>query len=475
MAQVLQITDGTTTVNLISGALKWALEGWQTQSANAGTWEVIQLVSDDTDANIRSAIIDMEKLFEKARMYAEDDNEGVPVVLKWASEGEASKQTVIRDGRVNLLTSNRVSPLLGGIGTRLSVTVLRDYAYESTSATTVTASGISSLGGTLVIGNDTGTLPQRIGKMKLNTTTIYSTEKIWAGIRRTRNGVAGFVPKWEAETITLLGAGGIAGVGGYSGTVIADATASGGTTVAIHYGAIGTASVDDIGYVSWDGSDTGTNRDDIVGRYLVLGRMRANATSATALFQLKHLMGGTTSAFGYEPELAGELLFDGATMGTVYHFQELGVVQIPPGGNRGTIVTAADEILSYQMHLYSQRLSSAGTIYVDCFTLIPAEHLFTAKNLYLPLTNGTAALEAYTFIDGTQRAYQRDARVGDTPSALMSITADFDSGAYPWEYPVGGGVLVIATDGTALQDGTATIGVSMDLYPRWASYQSGTA
>src|SRR4030066_285788 len=99
MAQTLQLTDGTTTIDLIGGDLQLERGGWSTSTSRDGRiWETFRLSSNAADADIRETQIDIDILIETARRFDGNILESTPVYLEFRSDGELQKRAVVYDG-----------------------------------------------------------------------------------------------------------------------------------------------------------------------------------------------------------------------------------------------------------------------------------------------------------------------------------------------------------------------------------------
>lgn len=452
MASVLQLTDGTTTVNFLTGNAYLREGGWETQGHSGElVWETFELASGATDANIRTVQAQIDELIQQARDYATDINENVPVVLQWQSDGESAKQALIYDGATEVLSGNRISPLLGVNGAFLRVALQRDD-WEATSGTNTSTTGLSSLGGTWSIGNAAGSAHQRISKFKVGTSYGgISIGKVWAGIRPTRNGTAGFISKWDCDQGTPISGDTLT----YSGD-----TGGGGTSVTGMRTTFSTATLAQRFSVRWNQIQTSSNWDDLVGTYLVLGRLRLESATDEIRIQLRH---GWSWQSLYADIVGDTFLsaIDNSNL-TNYNLVELGTVSIPPTGNRDSAATTSGSIKYYSLQLYAEKVSSSAALRVNCFVLIPTEHMVACEGAVIDTTN-SGEVEWYTGADGYQYGIN-----SNSSEFWGNCQISIDP---TWYYPKDGGLLVIAAQPSSLHWYAATVNTNITLYPRYHTFR----
>ncbi len=97
MAALLQLSDGTTTINLLSGYFLLEAGGWSTVTSNDKVWETIDLVASATDANIRATKIDLDKLAWIAETYHNNKQKDAAVWFQWNADGETTKRALVGD------------------------------------------------------------------------------------------------------------------------------------------------------------------------------------------------------------------------------------------------------------------------------------------------------------------------------------------------------------------------------------------
>lgn len=446
MAKTLQITNGTLTVDLITIGL--AANGWSTKTASdgEGIWEVFEIVSDAVDATLRTTKANFDRLIEQALVYKDKLYESVPVLLKWQSEGETSKQALVLNGESEILADEIYSPLLGlnGGGAIMRLAVKRHPDWEI-AAETSGADNVSTLGGSFALSiTKKGTTPGRIAKLLINDGPAELQHKIWCGIRPTRLGTAGFQSIWEAEDGHLF----------IDAADTVDASASDGNRVTVDFATV--PSMIKRFTVNWFQA-SGGNSDDLIGRYLVLGRVKLSTAATEVAVQLRH---------GWA--FAGSSLYQ-SVVGTTYlsavdtpaltdwNLVELGVVDIPPTGNRSGISSA--EMGGYSLLIFAQRLAGANLLF-DCFVLIPAEHLFTAIGARVN-DNVAHLLAAYTGPDDFQTA------IGVTGS---TENHNCEFGFENWRFPIDGGIVVYASQAVDKHVLSENVDLMLTIAPRFKTF-----
>lgn len=439
------------TVDLYNGVFK--VQSWETTTGGVETWENMSLVAKDvTDAQIRTTAGTIDKMIEDAQLYASNILLDDPIWLYWQSEGETAKRALIFDGAMTIRNEGKVSPLLGADGALMNLTLERHPLWEDTAGTILpTWTNISHLGGTIIMGNVKGTAPQRLKTIVIdNASDAQFADRMWIGIRPPYQGFTGFQSVWELDNgdISTYAAGA-------QGTVIADADASGGTTVAIDFGGTAvlaeclTIRVNDV-LVS--------NFNDMIGQYLLLARCRVDAATTDVRLQLKHgwlyLAGNQT--------VVGDTYISGMSN---YHLIELGQIKIPPTGDRDSIISGYGTAMlsQYGITLAAERLSAGGTLYLDNLIFIPSEHLFTVSDALIQDSIGE--LFIFTDPDDSQYAFEMKAVNFDIGNVEYSFT--------DWYYPMDGGMLVLAGDYDITdthQSLTAVYDFTITFNARWRSF-----
>lgn len=454
MAKVLKVTDGTTTVDFVSGDLVLEFQGFQIESLNDADWEVISLVSGASDANIRTALANLDKLREQAILYASDPQREKPVWFYWQSEGESVKRSLVLDMTIKVKSQAAITPVLGRGGVAADLAIKHDAAWESDTLSTDSDTGISAFGGTWSPSLNVGTLPSRISSFLIETSVASGPGDIFVGIKDTRKGNAGFTALFEAEYAGDL----------FSVTPTSDANASAGnfercdftTNPEMHY------------RISWALQDViGSNWDDMIGKYLVLARMKLDVYTTKVRVQFRH---GWSYLTGDEGEISANIFFDGTIdpTPTTWKFFELGEIRIPTTGNRLDFASDGNLIKYYGLSIYAERLSASGYLDVDCIVLLPTDHMIACKGADLSYASGnpTGTLEFMTGEDGFKSIINRQYTLGSLDDINNAIT---DPEFRDWDYPIEGGIVVVCGRDAAVGD---TLDSTIKTYPRWRGFRA---
>ena len=208
MTQVLQITDGTTSIDFLTGYLQARVMGWSTTTSNELVWETIDLVAAATPANIRTAKKTLDTLSWLALEYKNNRQHATPVLFKWQSEGESAKSALVYQIESEILSeAEATSPLLYPVnGVFLRVAILRHQNYESVSGdVTDSEDALSMTGGiwdigTVIGSSQMGTNEGRIKSLQVATVTAgIAIQRMWFGIRPYYKGTSSFIALWQAE------------------------------------------------------------------------------------------------------------------------------------------------------------------------------------------------------------------------------------------------------------------------------------
>lgn len=437
MATIFDLTDGTDTVNFLTGPLELRTNGWSVLSSNDEfVWEIIELISDTADSTARSEMAKLGRLIHRARNIVKDELSSKTVWLEWVSEGEPVKRSRVVDGSIEILADGIYSPLMGVDSIKVTLALKRKNSWENTAYTTASTEGLSVTGGKWLIGNDAGNLPQRIRRLNISTNTVLKT-KYWVGIRPIYQGTTDFDPLWECEDGTNYTDASDVGDGGASGGNLVRVSFSGTPTLAKRF----KTSVNDV--------LGGGNANHFIGKYQVLCRCRVDAGNTQARIQLR-------SGFFYSAHELETVIQDTVIDGqTTWNLVELGEVQFPSMGNRDGL--ASGQLFTTTLAIFAERLSAGGTIDFDAFILIPSEYFFSCESLDEGVGSGPTV---YKNSLGDQFV------VGRTSTVWSNI----DYSITNWEYPLGGGLLVCAAEGSS-HTLTGTLDIDVHLYPQWQTYR----
>lgn len=457
MAHVLTIKRGTTTVlDLLGGNIRARMEGWETKTGapDEVIWETFELVgAAATNALYLAALYDIQEFISNARQYLSDKQYGNPCWLHFQAEGGAEVRSLIVDGELEMSAEGHLSAFLGdgGVGF-VSLSLARMPWWEEVANTVKTSSAISVIGGTYTpTGINLGDLPGRINYATVFDPSADTIDDIWMGIKPTGAGTASFNPVWEAES----------GSNGTDAADAADATAHGGNRVTISFATVPTMASRLVIYVE---QILGSNYEHMIGEYLVLGRLKLTAGLTGAerigirLYQ-SFLSGG-------ERTLTGELLLtsDNANH-TNWGLYELGSLRIPAPGYRYSAEYSSAGVMerNTMMQFHAERQVSTASLYVDCFILIPKNGLVKFTGVNMAATAETMYARMLNLAAGDKTAFL----VGPaTQMYLIDFTPPNEC-----EWPVDGGVVVLAAQDHNNSSLTQTCVVNYSIYPRYSLYR----
>jgi len=416
---------------LAGGTLQPMLDTWQTSSITSdGTIvESCTLRGINTDANLISAVNTLGDLAESIRRFLSDHNEGDSVWYEInVASGETAKRAVLYRLNIRSVFISKYTPLLGQGAALYELDFERSAAFEDTTYQSTVAGSPNSLGGTISLSALDATLPGRIQEAYI--TSSNALEEFWIGIRPTGAGVADFNPLWQCEDALTLGT---------DTTIQSDAAASPGTTnnVLRTTFAGGTAMANRF-IIKLDDVTASTSYFHFVGKYLVLLRCKVDS-GATVGVRMFSGYDNTLTAI-YQPTYYRPVY--GIT-NTLYMFKELGVISIPSFGYRRLLRNVA-LIKNFTIGVQAERTGGSGSnaIFCDCLVLIPYTHFIHASKAEM-----SAARVVHVYMD----------EMGES-SALMSESAvalaNMEVQSNNWEYPVDGGLLVLAAERVTASDKT---------------------
>lgn len=470
MAAILRLitNDGLVYADLLNGVLKLRAGLWATRAAVAegefkpagygaqfefkqyGTLsESFELFGEGTVSALRTACYKIDQLLEIARRWHLGQEFTNCVWLEWAGEGENARRALIYNGALEISSTLGASPLQesGYLNARLTLT--RHPFWEASAGEWLNPGALNCTGGYAAITPTWSyTAPARIYNSILNgvsgSGTLY---RIWAGIRENLAGVSDFTSIAECEDGTL---GTDAALGSESG-----ASPTGSTTdnkVTVSFSTVTTnAKRVTISLSTFCSGDT----DHMIGRYLVLVRCKAGASTTVAL----EARAGATLQ-GDPPDTNRPAYLDN----TSWRLIEAGEVLFPPTGR-------SMPSFGCELQLWAERISGSGSLTLDAVILIPSRHLLKIEGAdchYVaytpPLPNVSYPVHVY-----------RD------PNEQIDATADISSGAadeplvweeHDWYLPMGGGLLVIACERETEHVLTDELEPQIYIYPRYATYRS---
>lgn len=471
----IQTLDTNTSVDLLAGTLK--LEGytWTTRAAAPeGDYihesygaqpafshyppmvETIELVGQDTGANLTAAIAALESLLATARRWHLNSHTQNSVWLWHCAAGEtAARRALVYEGALQVLSAHGLDPMLDNAVVSLRLTLTRHPFWEPVTSTTQTTSAFTLWGGRWVLTAVAGNEPARVRDLQVKPRSggggpLY---RLWVGLREQviTTGALNLDTVWELED----------GTNEATATDTPDATASpspaAGAMVRVAFSATATlAKRLSITAAQAAARYSHTNYSHYVGRYLVLCRCKVT-TGATVYLQLR---AGYAGAVTFEP--AGEAYVEN----TAWRLLALGVVTIPHHGYRDQIAANANP-QDTQLQLWAEHIdgtAATDVLDLDALCFIPAEHLATVEGSALTYTAGDdKTVHFYTFEDDTTLA--AGSRYG-RPS--LNVEHNFQD----FYLPLGLAIVVIAGEQETQHVLTESNDLSVEYLPRWLLYRS---
>jgi hypothetical protein len=288
----------------------------------------------------------------------------------------------------------------------------------------------------------------------VDTSLSVTYSKFWLGFRPPHRlgGAQSYEALEEAEGMTTAS--------GATFSTNTEATASPGSgTSEIEFTL--TSTMSEMGWVLLSGFDATPSSVtyNYVGRHLVLARMHVDASTEIGV-----RMSTTWDNADLTATTARQIQSTRYLDNTEWRMIELGEIDVPGPNWRGQIEGLVDQLQRYSLHFEGVLLSGTGHLYIDCFILVPAEHLVTWDAGDINNTTNNEQGEIFTDEDDFVNAYVRE-NAGTTD--VMNVP---QIGATNWQYPYDGGLLVAVAerdDGHVYND---HIDLDIEMYRRWLTY-----
>ncbi len=472
MTVILQVTDGTTTVNLqnTTGAqlLEKYLPVFATPTGDgtipADVTEALPvIVRIATDDGLAATLQGIARLQQQAAMYMADPTEASPVWFYRKLTGESGGAAA---GIRFLVKSMSFTPTakFGGLfdvgpaitDGRIGVLSITHHPYGEAPAVIAASGtdGVSVLGGAVNYTDVTGDVPARLYYLGLDNLAAARTyRQYWIGFRSVNKvaAPANVVTLWECED---------GGVNGADSTFTTDATASpgGGGNTKLQTTFLGTATW------AWRCAitlaDVTANYDDHTGDFVVLARAKVSANTAQVKLQQIGGSGSGTYRFGPVIDVAD----------TSWNIYNLGVVSFPVRDLHSVPIAmyadSYDQLAALRIWARQKPGSDRPVLDVDCLILIPCDEYF----IHAQSTETVATDDASRIA-----ASPEDTATGVT----IDTSGPYFRQTFPVE-PIGAGIptgdgrlfVCVAND----NDGTApafgdTLDVELSYYPRWVYFR----
>jgi hypothetical protein len=469
MADVLRLAnvDQSETINLLSGTLKLADKSWVTSSARQiGTYsystygavwdfdnydpvlETMELVGDDTTANLRTALNTITEALEESRIFHQHPRRSVTSItsgpvswwLEWSIDGESTKRALIYEGSLDVLQGCGHSPFMQQDAVLVRLSLLRHPLWEEISYSQDQQLGISCWVGKDTYTNIAGETPARLSYLQLSGKGPGGVYRAWMGFREKLAGMTNFEPLWECEDGSTANGSSVAGVSG----------SSGGNAIRV----VGPASsLTKYWSMTVDDVCTANSHSDYahqMGEYLVLLRCKVN--NGTVGLQLQA---------GYDDNAAMVPSEEIYISHTSYQVVELGEVKIPPIVDE--VLPSAGYIANFELQIYAEQVSGTSTLDLDAIALVPNQHFaYLDKALIKTIGINFASALVFTRPDGEQGAF------GEVTDATLS---SLDYSFRDWNLPVGDSVFVIVGTAESSHSLTETVDLTYRYYPRYLLYR----
>lgn len=467
MANVLRLADVSqgTTVDLLAGTMQLLDGTWMTSGAGEAydytntpygaipafknfdnVVETMDLLGNAASATIRAGTDAIEDILEGARLYHSNDLYDTSYWLEWNANGESAKRSLIYSGKLQYPLSTGVNQFIPHSRLLARLAIVRHPLWENTTATTITRANTSCSGGTWAVAGIPGTAPARPIFQASGRTGGGTIEQFWIGIRPLYEGSGSYNPVWPAEN-------------GQPNNPDTDTAVSGSV---MDIGFTTTTALTQRFYVSVE-DVLGSNYNHMIGRYLVLARVKVNAADTVVGIQMR--TGYATLASNQVP--CAERFIDGKTK---WHLIELGHFQIPGGG--WYYGGASDAARKSAIFLWAELLEGteiAGALQVDGFYLIPSEHFAYVGNAATVYSGGNTNPIKIVVQENDITLVEAD--FGGYP--LLGL----DVGVNDFYLPTGSSIITIAGqrnyDNNDPAHNTAdAVDLQLSYYPRWRSYRA---
>lgn len=428
-------------------------DGWVPNSPTGGhagahkpLWETLPLAIRGSDDVIKDMTRQLRDFERKAAEYHSDMLNNDPITL-CLQQGDDENHTVVIDAELRQIPFVGTNPWLDENGDQISKWQLRLHRmpyWEAITPATDLSSNVSTWGGGGAIYNTKGTRHARIDYGYLNHTGVG---RAWLGIRKARRGINYYEPVIEIED---------GSDDGDDTSFVTETGASGGTpncaeiTFATQEALVERAHIE---LYQWA---TSTYEDHYIGRYLVIGRMKASASGAKFGVQLRH---GWSQSGQFAAN--NEILFED----TGWRAVPLGVIQLPPTPVPHFGSSVPQDITQYSLRVFAERpVGVAQTLFFDGFVLMPTDHLLSITRV--PSVGSILKYWFYPRWEGNRHMLLGET-VTDTPN--LTSQASFEN----WKVPLDTSKLVVVVEqggGTPVHNLANAPDIYLSYIPRWHHY-----
>jgi hypothetical protein len=410
--------------------------------------EVYNLIAMGSPEEIVAGEAAIHQVFEQARQFVKDPLDASSAWLGWSTDREPGSESAYQKRALILNGGLRIkqpAKMRGGFvdpALYAELAILRHPFFENPSYTQVNNLATSVLGGKFTITDIPGSVPARISELIVLWSTGGPVVRGWFGIRPNYDGSANFKPVWELET-TAAGSGHAY----YHYTDVSNTSESGTSNSYRATCTFGT-STDLVKRVSVKLEEVDSaHAEEYIGRYLVLARCMV--TAGEVGIQLKHgLKDGS-----FIP--AEEVYIDH----TSYQLIPLGTIQIPPLP-RYNVTNYSNRLCELQV--WAEQVSGAGSLYLDCLVLIPADHLMYFDGADISASGDTARIVT------NERDHTWAWGIGGGGGYLNN---SIEYHLTDWYLPRGDSVGIFAGERSTSHVITDACNLQLYYYPRWRLYR----
>lgn len=453
MATTFRIEDdaASTIYDLTSsGNLQIVLGSRRTNQAGPDrVIETMLLVGRDTAANIRTDVATLEDVLQDAVSYHTDKYRDSSYWLRWVTDGESNKRSVIFNYELNAVSSGtNFTPDLTNERGLYELAITRHIAWEETTATIPVAGAqtVNCTGGTWDLTSTSGgRMNGRIARFYcLPSSSGMEFAQFWAGMRLTRRGLSTFDPKYECEDANNR----------VDAAVVADATAGGGSYVRVNFATDATLRP----RLTFNVNEGTRDIDDMIGSYRVLLRYKtSDGTTKTGVQLVSTFEQPSTSlSVPLPPGNYGSVIYPPAN--TTYSLIEIGVLEVAPF----PVKMAEDNSLSIggmRFSIFAERISGSGNLQLDLVILIPFEH-------YIAWDAGTVQ-----YLEAAEVITDEADRIQAFRNSLNVVDGVGEVSKNNWVYPREGGYFVVAAQRDGEHVLADSVGVHIEVFKRWLTYR----
>lgn len=444
---------------LASNRMRAVVGSWRETTQGDRVIVTCTLAKAGTMSSIRSAVKGLRRFMNMALEYAGDNSSVYSVWFRWQTTGESAKRALVLGYSLEPLDHEVDDIHLESGAGRYLFSFTRAAAYEEPDSETATTTDVSASGGgwwpsTITVGD----IPGRIVALRVSprgiTNDLY---KMWVGWRPLRHGLDGFDPALDFNTTNSLGV-----------TGVTNNTSEAANTLNGQYMRDDFSGGEDMAFKFSSNFDHVQSYQikEFIGSYIVL--LRCKIVSGSGVCQAR-----VSSSFA-SPDYAKPIAL-GATQyitNTEWRLIEMGEIELPGGRVHNMI-----DIQSLRVNLETGRVSGTAVLGVDALILIPSKHFVTWNQAtFGNSANPDTAAWIITHPDNSVGGYVAGSPVGSADKEVR--TYDFaEIGGRNWAFPITyagtgavGGQLIIAAERETVHDITDSVGIIVEVRPRWQSY-----